>query len=223
MKDTRFIELVNLYIDRQIEPADAAELEAVIQTDPGRRKIYNEYCRMHRATKLVYESFRTHAAQPAGAGKLPGTVEDFEVRRPRRFGWIVATAGLAAAACFAFVVVRQSAVQPAGSATAPQAVAVQKTTPAPVAVVTAPAASIEPAKVPVREADYAALLASMRREDQRAFALNQSASLQTVPLFDDGVFGPNRNVLNGSVRVFSNKTQVDSRPPSEFTAFQFQR
>ena len=36
MKDTRFIELVNLYVDRQISSAETAELEAEIQASPRR-------------------------------------------------------------------------------------------------------------------------------------------------------------------------------------------
>ncbi len=61
MNDNRFIELVNLYIDRQISAAETAELEAEIQGNPRRRAIYKQYCQMHRATTLVYESFRAQA------------------------------------------------------------------------------------------------------------------------------------------------------------------
>ena len=72
MKDTRFIELVNLYVDRQISPAETAELEAEIQASPRRRKIYQQYCHMQRATKLVYESFRANAEQPVGENSRSG-------------------------------------------------------------------------------------------------------------------------------------------------------
>ena len=64
MKDNRFIELVNLYIDRQITAAETAELEAEMQSNPQRRAVYRQYCRLHSATKQVYHSFRADAHGP---------------------------------------------------------------------------------------------------------------------------------------------------------------
>ncbi len=72
MKEKKFLEQLNLYLDGVIDPAGAAELEQEILANPARRRIYNDYCRIHRATKLVYEHFRAagaaHAAEP-----LPST------------------------------------------------------------------------------------------------------------------------------------------------------
>jgi anti-sigma factor RsiW len=228
MKDTRFIELVNLYIDRQIEPADAAELEADIQTDPRHRQIYREYCRMHRATKLVYESFRVHADK-ADDHKLPGSIERFEARRPRSLWvhWNYILAGLAAAACLTVALMRTGYVPHAGSASGKSLASTQPVAPAVVAQVTPQVAS--PAKVtPVTSGkpaptDYTALLASMHREDQHAFAMMQAASLHAVPLFDDGVFDGNQTVLLGTPKVFPAKPKADAHSSGEFTAFQFQR
>ena len=42
MKDNRFIELLNLYIDRQITVAETAELEAEIQQNPKRQAVYRQ-------------------------------------------------------------------------------------------------------------------------------------------------------------------------------------
>ena len=61
MKDHRFIELLNLYIDRQITVDETAELEAEIQGSPQRQAVYRQYCQIHAATKVVYESFRAGA------------------------------------------------------------------------------------------------------------------------------------------------------------------
>ncbi len=61
MKNSTFIELLNLYVDRQISPADAALLEAEIQQNPQRRKIYREYCQMQKACAILSENFRTDA------------------------------------------------------------------------------------------------------------------------------------------------------------------
>ena len=48
MKESKFIELLNLYIDQQISPEDAALLEEAILQNPRRRQIYRQYCRMHK-------------------------------------------------------------------------------------------------------------------------------------------------------------------------------
>ncbi|BET68160.1 hypothetical protein ASA1KI_30780 [Opitutales bacterium ASA1] len=58
------MQLLNLYIDGEIPPTLAAELEAEIIANPKRRKVYDEYCRIHRATKEVYERFREAAVSP---------------------------------------------------------------------------------------------------------------------------------------------------------------
>ena len=86
MKDHRFIELVNLYIDRQISAEETAELEAEIQASPQRRAVYRQYCQLHSATKQVYESFRANAEPQAHvpAGRVING--DF-ARRPRS-NWI---------------------------------------------------------------------------------------------------------------------------------------
>ena len=43
MKDNRFIELLNLYIDRQITVAETTELEAEIQQNPKRQAVYRQH------------------------------------------------------------------------------------------------------------------------------------------------------------------------------------
>lgn len=94
MKDNEFIELLNLYLDHEISAADAARLEAEVQRDPARRAVYLDYCRMHKACTLLADEVATEA---------PATVE-FEPARRNWFPSLYATAGLAAAACVAFVV-----------------------------------------------------------------------------------------------------------------------
>ncbi|MES1168082.1 MAG: hypothetical protein ABUL61_02815, partial [Oleiharenicola lentus] len=106
MKDNRFIDLLNLYIDRQITAEETAELEAEIQSSPQRQAVYRQYCQIHAATKLVYESFRAGATeQPVVPSGRPATVELFENRR-RVARWTYVAGGLAAAACVAFAFVR---------------------------------------------------------------------------------------------------------------------
>ena len=74
MKESKFIELLNLYIDRQISPEEAARLEEEILHNPRHRRIYQQYCRMHRACTLVLENIRAQADQGAGVEEVAGRV-----------------------------------------------------------------------------------------------------------------------------------------------------
>jgi len=233
MKDTRFIELVNLYVDRQISPAETAELEADIQGNPRHRKIYQQYCHMHCATKMVYESFRANAEQPAveTTGQRGGSVAQFEHSRQRsqRARWAYSIGGLAAAACLAVVVVRTGAFSPHNSGTVattarPVAPALAATTVASVQPVSAPAVS--PAKenlAILAEQQMAAQLSVKRQEEMRAYALAQPRAPQPLSLFADTEFD-GKQILNAEgQKVFQLKRKTENHAPTEFTAFQFQR
>jgi hypothetical protein len=99
MKESRFIELLNLYLDHQISQEGAALLEEEILQNPGRRRTYNQYCRMQRACSLVLDQFNAPAGRARrGAGRIVG-FESAE-RWPR---WGYYAAGLAAAAGIALV------------------------------------------------------------------------------------------------------------------------
>lgn len=227
MNDTRFIELVNLYVDRQISPAEQAELELEIQSNPRRRQVYLQYCRMHRASKLVYESFRAQAGgQPATPARQPASIASIAARaRQRRARWYYAAGGLAAAACVALVFAAGSfrpAAQPApalASAPAvPVAIAAALPAPAPVQPVASPAVNL--AARDTSERDLSALLASLRVEQERL----TSAQGQPVnfSLFDDGVFDSRAAVPLRTQPVITPRRN-QPRTNTEFTAFQFQR
>lgn len=231
MKDNRFIELVNLYIDRQITGEEMETLEAEMQSNPRRRAIYRQYCQMHRATTMVYESFRTEGAeQPADLLRTDAKIARFENKSAnRRKHWTYYATGLAAACvALAFARVtftRSSATQqdtPTLATTQPAkatvAVVAQIPSPAPV-VEQAKAAPAIRANTLVAEQDYAAMLAAMRKEDQRAFASGQIQPSRTTSLFEDGVFDSQNS---DSTRIFRAK-QSKSSQQAEFAAFQFQR
>lgn len=127
MKESEFLELLNLYLDHEISAADAARLEAAVSADPARRKVYDEYCRLHKACSLVAMDFR--AADGAVVAASDKVVPfDFgaaqaAARRRRVVAWT--NGGLAAAACMALAFVGfrsftanpQSAVQPVAAQT----------------------------------------------------------------------------------------------------------
>jgi len=116
MKESKFVELLNLYIDQEISPSEAELLEEEIQRDPARRRVYLQYCRMHRASAVLFESFRSES-MPAGgqlaeaARAAAEKVVAFPTLSPHRPSrWVYAAGLVAAAACVAFVFVRRSAV-----------------------------------------------------------------------------------------------------------------
>lgn len=228
MKDTRFTELVNLYIDRQISPDEAAELELEIQSNPRRRQVYLQYCRMHRATKLVYESFRAQTEQNGQPARQPATIAHIQGRiRQRRMRWVYAASGLAAAACVAFVVMRSNFTD---ATNAPATLAAAKTTPAaPAVAAVAQPAPVAAAPQPTRAElpqqpslarDYASILASLRQEEDRLISLQNGSAPRLNSLFDDGVFD-DRGALQNRANLL--QKAKNPRVQTEFTAFQFQR
>ena len=123
MKESRFIELLNLYVDQELSPADAAELELEISRNLGRRRTYEQYCRMHRACVMLFENERAPAPHLT---KLNAAVRDADEKvvafpgaalaanerggrsRPGAAPAWAAAGLVAAAACVALVVMRQA-------------------------------------------------------------------------------------------------------------------
>ncbi|TVR50887.1 MAG: hypothetical protein EA425_08715 [Puniceicoccaceae bacterium] len=99
MTRSRFIELLNLYLDGELTAEEAASLEEVITSHPEYRRIYTDYCRIHRATVLNYERFRNAVTSiPQDPTLAPPSAE-------RRSGnrWISVAGGTAAAAAVCFL------------------------------------------------------------------------------------------------------------------------
>lgn len=232
MKESRFIELLNLYIDRQITADETAELEAELQSNPKRQAVYRQYCKIHAATKVVYESFRAEAAgQPATPAGRGGVVELFETRR-RRANWSYYAGGFAAAACLALVFVATRTRVEETPAT-PVAVRTPAVVATPVALeplaASAKAGSVGLASLrdTVEIApDYAAMLAALREQDEeRAFTNERLQIGLGQPLFQDDVFGERRLLSAQEQRVFRSQPSVapNNAQQAEFSAFQFQR
>jgi len=235
MKDSRFIELLNLYIDRQITTQETAELEAEIQGNPKRQAVYRQYCQIHSATKQVYASFRTNTEpQPAVDSSRTGVIELFESRR-RRTHWAIYTSGLAAAACLALVFVGidpssgPSAIPQAG--TKPQPASIAQVPDAPVPQVSTQVAAIDnqPGMLSLRNTtavapDYTAMLAHMREQDEeRAFSSERIYVGGTQSLFGDQVFDAQGLLPAQNQRIYRSRPATGAQGQTEFTAFQFQR
>ena len=119
MNDKKFIELLNLYVDREVSAEDALLLEAEVATNPRRRKVYDQYCRMQRACSML-------------SSELAGKSADLErsvVAFPSPSIWrsVPLMVTLAAAACIVAVIdVRQrsaASVRVADAAQAPRTLA----------------------------------------------------------------------------------------------------
>jgi hypothetical protein len=231
MKDSRFIELLNLYIDRQISAEETLELETEIQHSPKRQAVYRQYCQIHSATKQVYASFRNSPAEPSlvEPGRT-GVIELFEHRR-RRSNWMVYAGGLAAAACLTLIFVRNNPVEPTDAPLmASKAQPVVATT---VASVTSPTPVVTPTAEPnpmsLRNAtvvtpDYTAMLAALREQDEeRSFSNDRLYVNGTQSLFGDETFDSMRLLPAQEQRVYRSRQAPNTQSQAEFTAFQFQR
>jgi hypothetical protein len=230
MKDNRFIELLNLYIDRQITVAETAELEAEIQQNPKRQAVYRQYCHIHAATKLVYHSFRAEAAeQPVHPAGRAGVVELFETKRRRNQFAFFTASGLAAAACLAVVFMRHNTAPATVEPVIAARTAIRPAVPAVIAVAApAPAKTMEPVIGPVSlrnsvmsTPDYTAMLAALREQDEERTMASVHLSNHVQSLFDDGLFNSNRVIPAQDPKLF--RIQQTSAPQAETTVFQFQR
>jgi hypothetical protein len=137
MKDSEFIELLNLYLDHEISAADAARLEAEVQTNPARRSIYQDYCRMQKACKIIAADFVTEEVPAAASDRkvvsFNAELAPSHTGARRRAGLIAFGGFAAAAACVALVFVGRGRSGAEQQGTAPSPTFAQATTPAPAA------------------------------------------------------------------------------------------
>jgi len=207
MNKPEFIELLNLYVDREISPLDATRLEEEVLKHADRREIYLEYCRMHKACATLAEQFREAApAAPAEAAEIAFA--------PRR-SWtpaLLATGLAAAAACLiAAVSVGHRSVAPAVTDAENAAVTAAEAAPA--------VAAAAPALKPVFTGRPQAALVSA--EPSADFDWISQLRLDPVqrPAAPDQLFAfkPDLKPQTGAV------SPASSLAPTEMTAFQIQK
>lgn len=113
MTEERFIEQLNLYIDRELSGDEVLEIEAAIAESPERQRIYAQYCRIERACQQALAT-SGQAPKPSMAALLAGAaaadgenvVSFDQAANPSRargsgWGWGAATGLVAACAAFA--------------------------------------------------------------------------------------------------------------------------
>jgi len=224
MNDREFIELLNLYVDKEISPEDALRLEAEVAAGPERRKVYDQYCRIQRACCELAEQMAESAAdRPASFGA--------ELRAPLPWRMAPFMVGLAAAACIAaFVGLRdRGATAAKGSA----GVAVEPAAARPVQVAAEPASAPEPMTAVFSTRPAAG---QPERAGARAlFAMDEpSSQMPQLSWIEDIHMAPVLGAADSQF-LFSQKPDLkatisngaqnghDSQQPSEMTAFRFQR
>jgi len=224
MNDREFIELLNLYVDREIGPEDALRLEAEVAVNSGRRKVYDQYCMMQKACSVLSSELAESAADPAGRH-----VVLFPAPRAWRRGPVLA--GLAAAACIVAIFglrYRGNLTTGDVSAVATNADA-SRTIPDTIDLSIAPDA-MKPvflARIPGNQAarqDPRAMFA-MADESQAPAQLNWIGDIHMAPVFSaantDFLLSQKPDLKAG----MSDETQGGRYPqePAEMTAFRFQR
>lgn len=222
MKESEFIELLNLYLDHEISPADAVRLEAEIRSNLERRRVYLQYCRMQQACKLIAADFTAAEEGAAVTGErkvIPFSPAGAPASRRRRAQVSYTLGALAAAACVALVFVGRRSPESAPTPVAPAAEVATTVpiAPPPVAVASLPAAAprglvsiARPAQAPSLVANPLFLTGSTQAEAVRAAAVRQAdnqlawlEALQLAPL-------PERRPLNNDLH-FTQRLVTEGR------------
>jgi hypothetical protein len=217
MNDREFIELLNLYLDREISPEDSLRLEAEVLSRPDRRQVYDEYCRMQKACSMLAEE-----TADAPVASIPA-------RRAPSWGLGPMVAGLAAACLIVVVGLRIER----GSNPVHSGIAVDQPN---------TGASIASSPAPARQADSMEAVFQTRLQApanrvsasgvfvsfdpvQSDSQLNWIGSVRLAPVASvtnpDFRLAP-RQDLKGAV-LSDAHGEHDSELPGEMTAFRFQR
>ena len=216
MKDKEFIELLNLYLDREISAEDAIRLEYEVVANPRRREIYDQYCRMQKACSML-------SADVADAAQAPdASVIQFPSRSPWHFGQFAL--GIAAAAALAVGIVTYKLHDASRYVPVPES----------------PVAAAKPAPVPtplglIGDADSMKAVFSTRLPAQRVFVasenrepvaqLNWIGDIQMPPVFtaanSELLINPRTDLK--AAALTDAQGQNDAQEPAEMAAFRFQR
>lgn len=244
MKDSEFIELLNLYLDHEISATDSARLEAEIRGNLERRRVYLQYCKMQQACRVIATDFAHAESEHAPATDkkvVPFVLDAPAASRRRRIQVSYAIGTFAAAACIAFLVGRRGpAVTPVAEQSAAPVAASLPATPAGVAVSASSTPGprglvsiARPVQSPTLVANPLLLTGSTQAEAVRAAAVRQAdnqlawlEALQLAPLPErtnlshDLHFGA-RLITEG--RALGNRASSQSKQPEpgeEMVTFQ---
>ncbi len=247
MKESRFIELLNLYVDQELSPVEAQELETEIAKNPARRSRYEQYCRMQRGCSLLFESARAQAPRHPKLIRAGEAAEAKVLSFPsparlpsnplgRRLAWGGSFA--AAAACVGVILLQRPAGEMAGplaGAAAPTSIVAA---PSPAAAVEKAADTTQPARLPLprqqmRPSEYqlATLFSNSAESAEDVFGDFDAPGIEwmrqveysmrpRVPV-DSLRFRTDRNEFHAPASIRSQPASL--RTSEEFNAFEFRR
>ncbi|MDX2188074.1 MAG: hypothetical protein SFV32_14160 [Opitutaceae bacterium] len=213
MNKARFLELVNLAIDNEISAPESAELEAELRVNAEYRKIYEQYCRLHKATVVLFESAREGApASPRLARDLSAATKTVFAGHAKPSWWLpVGAIGTLAAAAFAIVVTKQSEPSFRGSATV---------------AVASPEAAVEasPAVASVAQPTPEQVVISFNQSPD-ALAVHQQVKMRPINKVQNQsfVFSPEWQKLQEEQAQGLKLQPIQKQESEEMTALQFKR
>ncbi len=224
MNEREFIELLNLYVDREIGADDALRLEAEVGANPERRRVYDQYCRMQKACSML-------SLELADGDAKSGERRVLEFPASPAWRFRPAFALMAAAACVAVVVaLKYRGVLPGNNspavAMAPVAARAVPDT-ADLATPADPMRSVFSARAPSGPAARpdAKQLFGASGEALTVAQLNWIGDIHLAPVFSgatsDLLLAPASELRPGISDDAANRRL--SPEPSEMTAFRFQR
>jgi hypothetical protein len=222
MNDQEFIELLNLYVDREISAEDALRLEKVVATNPRRREVYDQYCRIQKACSMLSEETLDMSSVASTASVIA-----FPTQSPWRFGPMIA--GLAAAAACALVIVgvKNHEAASAASLTADSVRAVSASSPVDLAVDSAAMKPVLFMRLPTDQVARGAQRTLLADAATRApmTQLNWIGDIHMSPVdpsaMGDFLLNPKTDL---KAAVMTDIQAVhDGQEPVEMTAFRFQR
>lgn len=222
MTQTKFIELLNLYLDHEISLEEASQLEAEIQRDPERRKLYDQYCQMQKGCTLLADVFTSQSTEiPAfGAAK--------SIKRPLVGAWTAGIGAMAAAACVAFVFVNRPGdmLNERMVEAAPVKVAAVSQ-PAPTPTFSMPTFESSPQELQTVFTPHL-IRTKMNRESARAIFANEVNDrfdwmdrVELDPLESEDLIFQVEPAMDHTPRTYRSRRPFEGRV--EMTAFQFQR
>jgi len=206
MKDQEFIELLNLYLDHEITPADARRLEAEVRANPARRQIYVEYCQMQKACNLMADQFGSNRAS------APARIA---ARRPSQRAVVIAFGSFAALAACVALVLFFGARRRTAPATPAEAVAAATVEPQRASVMLA-SLSASDLRSPLSQESTSSSVAADGLEWVRSFQVNAAPGLAEPVRFE-----PTPDLFRHELRAVP--TTATQPPAAESAAFRFQR
>ncbi len=220
MNNREFIELLNLYVDHEISPEDSLRLEAEVLSNPGRRKVYDQYCRMQKACALLSDRLQEgpQVSGEDGVAAFPAQA---------RWGFAPFAGALAAAAACLLLVVglrqrsRVPAAAPALAAAAPAAPRAE------LPAVPASSEAMKPVFLARSAPGEADRLSGLGQGDssQQLASLSWIGNLHMTPVYTtqnpDFQLAPKAD-LKATV-INDPQGDREDAEPAEMTAFRFQR